>query len=548
MDKGKLRINLVVERPKESTRGFEATVDALRLDGTLIHRDGVKLWSSTSRKAFAGGCIEALNGDLPPREAQRIRKWINEELIKREKELKSNAQKGKPKSAMPSNSKPKKMSKEKKDDAHKVLRDPALLFNIGQTLHRLGLAGETIIALILYLVLTSRLLQRIISAAIKSESSAGKSFILETVLKLFPPEAYKFMSSMSRQALIYSNEDYRHLMIIVAEATGAEAASYNFRTLLSENKLVFETVEKNPRTGQQETRRIEKQGPTGLITTTTLPRLHPENETRLVTLSLDESEDQSLAIKLATASEYEGNRVEPNINPWVNAQRLLRPVRVEIPYATYLAEHTPNKPLRIRRDFAKLLAIVEASAVLHQLQRKEIRKGVIKADLKDYFVAKTLMENFFFASLYGIHPNTKKLMEAIKVLDQQKNQKQKNQKGHTMFWITTDDLMDHLDWSKSKITRWAKPLDDFGWVESEGRGNRNHYHPGKEVGVNHPPLPSVEKLAERFPGLAGDFKVVHPLTGDVITLQNDGLDLHTDERALATRIKEVKRPISLIFQ
>ena len=280
------------------------------------------------------------------------------------------------------------MSKEEKDEAHKVLSDPALLYNVGKTLKSSGLAGETIIALLLYLILTSRLLQRIISAAIKSESSAGKSFILETVLKLFPPEAYKFMSGMSRQALIYSKEDYKHKMIIVAESTGAEAASYNFRTLLSENKLVFETVEKNPNTGQQETRRIEKQGPTGLITTTTLPLLHPENETRLVTLSLDESETQSLAVKLATASAYEGDRVEPNVNSWVNAQRLLRPMRVEIPYATYLAKHTPNKPLRIRRDFAKLLAIVEASAVLHQLQRKEIREGVIRANLKDYFVAR----------------------------------------------------------------------------------------------------------------------------------------------------------------
>ncbi len=59
----------------------------------------------------------------------------------------------------------------------------------------------------------------------------------------------------------------------------SEKASYFFRTLLSENRICYETVEKTDE--GLKSRVIRKPGPTGLITTTTAATLHPENETRL---------------------------------------------------------------------------------------------------------------------------------------------------------------------------------------------------------------------------------------------------------------------------
>jgi hypothetical protein len=61
-------------------------------------------------------------------------------------------------------------------------------------------------------------------------------------------------------------------------------------------------VEKN---GDLMSRRIEKDGPTGLITATTLPRLHPKNEARLLSLSLDESDEQTRMLH---------EQLRPNIN------------------------------------------------------------------------------------------------------------------------------------------------------------------------------------------------------------------------------------------
>jgi hypothetical protein len=98
----------------------------------------------------------------------------------------------------------------------------------------LGLAGETVNAMILYLVMTSRLLQNILSAAIKGESGVGKNTLIEKVATLFPEDAHIFLSGMSKQALIYTDRDYKHRHLIIAEAEGLRAAEYNLRTLLSE--------------------------------------------------------------------------------------------------------------------------------------------------------------------------------------------------------------------------------------------------------------------------------------------------------------------------
>jgi len=508
MDKGEPRVKLKPRSEPISMRaGFKRTMAAI-VDGKEIDRDEVKLWHAKSREDFAKRCIRALNGNLSSKDAEKIQKQIDEWLRQHETGIKAQIQSKKKTQSINDS----EINEEQKKEALTILRDPALLFKAGQFLHKLGLAGETKIALILYLVLTSRLLQKIISAASKAESSTGKSFIVDTVLKLFPPEAYVSMSGMSKQALIYLNESYAHRMLIVAEAVGIEGASFNIRTLLSEGKLVFQTVEKNPETGKNETRTINKEGPTGLITTTTWSQLHPENETRLISLALDESEAQTQAVKEAIASQYEEIKEGPNLAPWVNAQRILKPVQVRIPYATFLAERTPNKPLRMRRDFGKLISFIEASAVYHQYQRKQIKEGLIEAGLVDYFIAKILLEDVFFQSLYNLHPNTQKLMEAIKQL----RSENPNQ------LITTRKLMDHLDWSKSRVTRWVKPLKDYDWVEKGSWGEPDfYYRPGIDPRQSTSKLPSVEELAEKFPELARGFQAVHPLTGEVLNLCND---------------------------
>ena len=97
---------------------------------------------------------------------------------------------------------------------------------------------------------------------------------------------------------------------------------------------------------------------------------------------------------------------------------------------------------------------------MHQYQRDQIADGTIEANLGDYFVAVCLMEQAFFHSLYGMHPNTIEIVEAIKELDRT-----------TIGPIETRTLMDPLTgWGKLKVLRWAKPLKEYDWVIEGGQG------------------------------------------------------------------------------
>jgi hypothetical protein len=175
--------------------------------------------------------------------------------------------------------------------------------DLNNTLSVLGLVGERRTAKLVYLAVTSRLLDRPVSIAVKGPSSGGKSFVVESTLRLFPTEAFYALSAMSDRALAYSSEPLQHRHLVIYEAAGmaSEFATYLIRTLLSEGRLRYETVEKTK--DGLTPRLIEREGPTGLIVTTTSLRLHPENETRMLSLSITDTQNQTAAVFRASCQQ-----------------------------------------------------------------------------------------------------------------------------------------------------------------------------------------------------------------------------------------------------
>src|SRR6266498_1381929 len=173
---------------------------------------------------------------------------------------------------------------------------PNILNEFDLDLSRVGVVGERRAAKLLYLAVTSRLLDRPVSIAIKGPSAGGKSWVVERVLSFFPGAAFYELTAMSEHALAYSTEPLKHRHVIIYEAVGLESdfASYLMRSLLSEGRIIYETVEKTK--DGLVSRRIEREGPTGLIVTTTKERLHPENETRMLSLTISDTREQTAAV------------------------------------------------------------------------------------------------------------------------------------------------------------------------------------------------------------------------------------------------------------
>jgi hypothetical protein len=302
--------------------------------------------------------------------------------------------------------------------ACELVNCPNILDRFGAGVESAGLVGETSTAKILYLTLTSRLFERPVSVAIKGVSAGGKSFTVEQVLKFFPPDAYFVRTGMSERAIIYSEEDYRHRFIIIFEAAGmnSDLMSYLIRTLLSEGRVVYEVVEKT-KIGLRP-RRIEKEGPTGLITTTTAPKLHPENETRLLSLGVIDTPAQTRAVMQALAADNAAKTNSINYAPWHALQAWLGggERRVVIPFAAVLAELIPPVAVRLRRDFQLLLTLIRAHALLHQETRDKDDQSRIIAAVADYAAVRALVMKLFAEGIEATVPKAvRETVDAVRL-------------------------------------------------------------------------------------------------------------------------------------
>jgi hypothetical protein len=278
---------------------------------------------------------------------------------------------------------------------------------------RLGVVGEARLAKLLYLALTSRLLDRPVSIAVKGPSSGGKSFIVQSVLRFFPPEAYHALTALSEKALAFSSESLRHRHLVIYEAAGmaGDFATYLIRSLLSEGRLRYETVTKTA--DGLASIVIEQEGPTGLIVTTTALGLHPENETRMLSATVTDTKEQTAAIIRALAASSDQIA---DLSDWQAFQTWLAtlPAVVTIPYRKALAELVPPVAVRLRRDFGSVLMLIKAYALLHQATRRKDAKGRIIAEVGDYAAVRDLVADLVAQGVEtSIKPETREVVTAV---------------------------------------------------------------------------------------------------------------------------------------
>ena len=124
---------------------------------------------------------------------------------------------------------------------------PNLLDRFARDFAASGVAGEARLGKVVYLAVTSRLLPKPVSVAVKGPSSGGKSYTVEQVLRFFPDSAYYALTAMSERALAYSEEPLKHRILAIFEASGMEGdmQTYLIRSLLSEGRIRYEVVEKD---------------------------------------------------------------------------------------------------------------------------------------------------------------------------------------------------------------------------------------------------------------------------------------------------------------
>ncbi len=382
--------------------------------------------------------------------------------------------------------------------AASFLNSPDILDKLAEVCRQLGLVDEDKTAKLLYLAFTSRLTDRPVNIVVKGPSSGGKSFTVETVSKTLPPSAYYALSSMSERALAYIEEPLQHRFLVLYEAAGmtSDFGTYLMRTLLSEGHIRYQTVEKTSEGLMS--RLIECEGPTGLIITTTWASLHPENETRMFSITVKDDPAQTSAVLGMLANRANGQGpATVDLTPWHALQTWLELAgcrSVNIPYAHELAELADNRAVRLRRDFGAILNLIATHTILHQTQRQRSADGRIEATIEDYEAVYDLVIDIVSE---GVQATVKKeIRETVEAVSKAQVKP-----------VSITELAQVLNLDKSAVSRRVKVAISLGYLKNLETREKQ---PAKlEVGD---PLPEDTKILPSPDKLLGGGGLLSPQT------------------------------------
>ena len=302
------------------------------------------------------------------------------------------------------------------DAAMEILTSDDVLLKAAKAMRRLGHVGEWKNKRLAFICAISARAQLPVQPSTHAQSSAGKNYLWDRVLKLVPPELVFRRTGFSAKALFRTKMSLKDSVLYIQELKGSEGAEFAIRTLQSDNVLKWEATEKQP-DGNLANVEYEVEGPTVVVQTTTQNHLHPENETRVVPLYLDESARQTKWVTEDELARAAGERSlskaeEDEIKAtWHDAVRLLAPAEVVIPYAKRI--QVPTQPLRVRRDVPRLVKTIKLVAWLHQHSRGRDEAGRILATEDDFKKAVWIVGDSFARAWKSLTPTEEKVYEII---------------------------------------------------------------------------------------------------------------------------------------
>jgi DNA primase len=478
----------------EKNAGFESLKITLRLWwGDLFHLDSLDLCADTQRRKFIERAASEtkLETELIKRDLGKlllVLEGLQEERLRGESEATGTLV---------------ELTPEERREAEELLGSPDLIERIGRDFETCGMVGEGNNRLVGYLACTSRLLRRPLAVIIQSTSAAGKSTLMEAILALFPEEERIKYSAMTGQSLYYLGEsNLKHKILAIVEEEGAERASYALKLLQSEGELTIASTGKNPKTGQMETQSYHVEGPVMIFLTTTAIDIDEELQNRCLTLTVDESTEQTKRIHevqraARTLAGIERSEAKDDVlRAHRNAQRLLESLPIYNPFVeqlTFTSERT-----RTRRDHEKYLTLIDVVTLLHQKQRERVTlpsgRHALAATLEDIKTANRLAPEVLGRSLDELPPQTRKLWNVIKSIAKEADADWKR------FTFTRKTLREKVGWSVTQVRVHLERLHELEYIIPRGGRNGIRFEYGVLVdpdnadGLAHIGLIDPEKL------------------------------------------------------
>jgi len=363
------------------------------VSGEMTYYDSLDLYSAKARSSYASALNRAWG--IEPSRVEKDLVAILEHLEKdRDAQLRA------------SNQKPQiVMTESDRQAGLELLKDPGLFERISADLSVMGYVGEDLNKSLLYLCASSRKLDDPISVLILSQSASGKSFLVDCVKKLMPPEDVVAVTSLSDQALNYIG-DLMHKFLVLGESVHGDVVEHQIREMLSGKELSRLVTIKDPQTGKMASQVVRTPVIVASVMSGTNHRVNPENASRYFVVNTDESRDQTRAIHQNQRHKYSldrltggGREAAAIIKTHQAAQRLLVKIGIVNDFAPLL--DFPTTLMRLRRDHDRFLDLIACVCYLRQYQKAAHKVGhsqYITCDLEDYRVAYRIMVEGVLAS------------------------------------------------------------------------------------------------------------------------------------------------------
>jgi hypothetical protein len=381
---------------------------------------------------------------------------------------------------------PKELKEEERAKALEYLKDPNLFQNVSQDIARAGgVIGEETNKMMLYLAATSRKFKRPISLVIFGKSSSGKSYLANAIEQFMPDEETLVLSSMTAKSLEHADEQLRHKCLLIQEWEGLKEALPTLRVLQSEAKLSRFLTVMDPITKTRKAVPHDMECPCSVIVTTTKEGIHDENSTRIFELYADESVEQTRKVVRANIDKADmTRRLSPEARQEIldlhhNAQRLLEPLEVNVPFAEHLS--FPAKTTRHRRESDRFINLIKVVAFLRQKQKGEIKtlndEKYIDAEPIDYRIAYEIGMDVLKATLNTISNRSKDALRVCCDL----NDKYMEAKKDPLFSVTeiqktAEELGLDFD-NRTDLYKQLDKLEEYEYLECH-RARKNakrHY-------------------------------------------------------------------------
>jgi energy-coupling factor transporter ATP-binding protein EcfA2 len=388
------------------------------------------------------------------------------------------------------------------NEARRLLSGSRFLYKAGKKIGELGVVGEELLRMIVFLAGVTRNLPEKASVLVKGSTSSGKSTIVKQALQLFPRKYVVERAGLSKTALAYGDIYLGDKVLVMTEYQSAKDAQFLLRLIQSEGQIEHEATTVRGR--KRKTKTFKRTGTPVVITTTTSDSVHPDDETRFLSVYVTETAEQTLAIVKAQARGKQSLH-QRDLEVWRTATSLLRTRQGDFEdppgWLNYVAEHLPLKEVRVRRDWGRFLAFLRAVALCRH-RPSDLRR--LNISFRDYCVAYKIFEPVLVARVRESPVQELQVSQAIARLNKEKGRA-----------VTIKELAKHLNW-KPKLTykRVERAVDDR-LIEYE-------LGPPREKNVK--PLLARDEATKRFlpppkrvlkdnPEIGKKVKYVHPFTG-----------------------------------